>query len=123
MRGEQIFGHGRVALSRILRYFLPYFHIGELLLRISAQDRAYNLKRSRSKLEQYFKQLDAYDILVREDARLYERYQDNPDTFSTASTTDAAARRHTKITRFKEEKAMKQKLEVSRRILPSATTA
>lgn len=111
-----------MTLSGKLRYFLPYYYIGELLLRLNAEQRGSNLKRSRSKLEQYLKQLDTYDILVREDARIYERYQDNPDAFSTASTTDAAARRHTKITRFKEEKAMKQKLEVSRSA-PAVTAA
>lgn len=52
-------------------------------------------------------------MLSKEEARLYERYKERPDSFSTASITDAAARRQTKIERFKEEKALKEKLEVS----------
>jgi len=52
-------------------------------------------------------------MLSKEEARLYERYKEIPDSFSTASITDAAARRQTKIERFKEEKALKEKLEVS----------
>jgi len=64
-------------------------------------------------LERYLKQLDNYDILSKEEARLYERYKERPDNFSTASISDAASRRQTKIDRFKEEKALKEKLEVS----------
>lgn len=70
------------------------------------------LHSSREHYEKFLKLLDSYDILSREDARLYERYREKPDSFSTASVTDAAARRQTKINRFKEEKALKQKLEV-----------
>jgi len=58
------------------------------------------------------KQLDNYDILSKAEARLYEQLKEAPDTFSTASTTDAATRRGTKIARFKEEKALKEKMEV-----------
>lgn len=43
---------------------------------------------------------------------MYEQYRDNPNDFSTASLTDAVARRQTKINRFREEKTLKAKLEV-----------
>ena len=50
-------------------------------------------------------------MLSKEDASLLEQYQEMPNTFSVTSTKDAAARRESKIKRFKEEKALKQKLE------------
>lgn len=61
------------------------------------------------------KQLDAYDILSLGDSKLLEQYREAPNTFSTASTTDAAARRETKISRFRMEKELKQKLEYLQR--------
>lgn len=54
-------------------------------------------------------------MLVRDDVKLYEQYRDDPNDFSTASLTDAVARRQTKINRFREEKALKGKLEVKLR--------
>ena len=65
--------------------------------------------------KQYLKLLDSYDILSAGDARLFEQYQESPNTFSTASTTDPAARRETKIRRFREEKELKQNLEYLQR--------
>ncbi|THC97898.1 hypothetical protein EYZ11_002649 [Aspergillus tanneri] len=44
--------------------------------------------------------------------KLYERYTANPISFSLTSTNDAATRREVKITRFKEEKELKQRLEL-----------
>jgi hypothetical protein len=60
----------------------------------------------------FLKLLDSYDVLSKADAKLYERFRDNPQSFSTASTSDAAARRQTKIARFREEKELRRKLEV-----------
>jgi len=57
------------------------------------------------------KLLDSYDLLSREDLKTYEQCLENPNSFSTTSTTDAA-RRQTKIARFKGEKALKSKIEV-----------
>ncbi len=94
------------------RYFLIHAHLAELLLRISGTDRKAVLLRSRIESERHLKLLDSYDLLSREDSKTYEQYLDNPNSFSTASTTDAAARRQTKIARFKEEKALKYRIEV-----------
>ena len=46
------------------------------------------------------------------DRKLYETYNENPSSFSLAPVNDAAARREVKIARFREEKELKQKLEV-----------
>ncbi|KZF23113.1 type 2A phosphatase-associated protein 42 [Xylona heveae TC161] len=97
--------------SRDLQYLLIDFYLAELLLRQNAPSRKSVLLQARQAYERYIDLLDSYEILSKEDSKLHERYSDNPDRFSTASTTDAAARRETKIARFKEEKALKGKLE------------
>ncbi|KAK3068998.1 Type 2A phosphatase-associated protein 42 [Teratosphaeriaceae sp. CCFEE 6253] len=99
---------------------LPYlfldYRIAELLLRLNYQaHRKANLHRAQRSYEAFLKRLDQYDILAKSDAALFEQYQESPNTFSTASTVDAAARRDAKILRFKAEKALKQKLEYMRR--------
>lgn len=98
-----------------LQYMLLNYRLAELTLKINGLGRKGNLQQAQKSYEQYLRQLDNYDMLSKSDAKLLEQYQDAPTTFSTASTSDAAARRDTKIRRFKEEKAMKQKLEYMRR--------
>ena len=51
-------------------------------------------------------------MLSKSDAKLLEAYNEDKQNFSTVSTTDATARRDIKIKRFREEKELKQKLEV-----------
>lgn len=99
-----------------LQYLLLNYRLAELTLRINGREgRKANLQRASKAYERHLKQLDNYDMLSKPDAALYEQWQEAPNTFSTASTSDAAARRDTKIKRFKEEKALKQKLEYMRR--------
>ncbi|GAB1733890.1 hypothetical protein NU195Hw_g7664t1 [Hortaea werneckii] len=95
-----------------LQYLLLNYRIAELILRINGREsRKANLQRAQKSYERYLKQLDNYDMLGKDDAALLEQYEESPNTFSTAATNDAAARRDTKIRRYKEEKALKQKLE------------
>jgi immunoglobulin-binding protein 1 len=98
------------------RYMSISFHVAELVqkIRISAvAERKENLLRARSYYERFVKLLDAYDVLGKSDAKFWEAYLEDKDHFSTASTRDAAARREAKISRFREEKELKRKLEVS----------
>lgn len=88
------------------------YHLAELVQRITGSDRKATLLRARQSYERFFKLLDSYDVLSKSDAKLYEKYQEAPNSFSTASTTDPAARRETKIARFRTEKDLKAKLEV-----------
>nr|XP_023907996.1 uncharacterized protein C63.05-like [Quercus suber] len=97
-----------------LRYLLLDYRIAELILRLQDGDRKINLGKAQSSYEHYLKQLENYDILSKSDVALWEQFQELPNSFSTASTTDPTARRNTKIQRFKEEKALKQKLEFMR---------
>ena len=92
------------------------FHLAELVqkIRISAiAERKANLLRAREYYERFVKLLDSYDVLSKSDAKLWESYLENKEQFSTANTRDAAARRDAKIQRFREEKELKKKLEVS----------
>ncbi|KAM3424305.1 Uncharacterized protein BST61_g11158 [Cercospora zeina] len=94
-----------------LQYLLLNYRISELILRLNDREhRKANLQRAQHHYERYVKRLDNYELISKEDFKLFEQYQESPNKFSTASATDAAARRETKIKRFKEEKALKEKL-------------
>ncbi|KAF2273546.1 type 2A phosphatase-associated protein 42 [Westerdykella ornata] len=105
---------------------LPYltipYHLADLVQKLpSAGDlnaRKSHLLRARDFYERFLKLLDSYDILSRDDAKLYEAYQEDRDTFTTAGgggTRDPAKRREAKIAQFRREKELKQKLEYLRR--------
>lgn len=91
------------------------YHLAELVQKITSDvaTRKTNLLRARGFYERFLKLLDSYDILGKSDAKLFETYLEDRNGFSTASTRDAAARREAKIARFREEKELKRKLEVS----------
>ncbi|KAL3472100.1 TAP42-like protein [Aspergillus californicus] len=94
---------------------LPYltvdYHIAELLQRSYSSDREATLQRVLRQYERYLARLEDYRILNDKDRKLYERYAANPESFSLTATNDAATRRDVKITRFREEKELKQRLE------------
>lgn len=94
-----------------LQYLLLHYRIAEMTMRINGQTRKANLQSAQKSYEQFLKLLDNYDMLSKADVRLLEQFKESPNKFSTASTSDAAARRETKIRRFKEEKALQQKLD------------
>ena len=107
-------------LLTLLRYMVIDFHLAELVQKIYSTDvsiRKRNLLRARGHYERFLKLLDSYDILDKANAALFESYIEDKDHFSTASTRDSAARRDAKISRFKEEKELKRKLEVQHIIL------
>lgn len=95
------------------------YHLAELVQKVKSSgvsDRKSSLLRARGYYERFLKLLDAYDVLGKADAKLWEAYLEDKEGFSTASTRDAAARREAKIARFREEKELKRKLEVSLRM-------
>lgn len=96
-----------------LQYFLINYQLAELVQKLTGiEQRRGNLARARSLYERFLNLLDTYDMLSKGDTKLLEQYHDSPDQFSVASTSDATARRETKINRFREEKNLKQQLEV-----------
>lgn len=89
--------------------------MGDLILLVAGNDndRKQVLQKARDAYERYLSLLDHYEILSAGDKKLYQEYIESPSTFSTTSaTTDAGARRNTKIVNFKKEKELKKKIEV-----------
>ena len=101
-----------VEVLKYSRYLLINYHLAELVLRVSSHDRKSTLQTARNIYEKYLEQLDQYGILSEQDKRIYGRYLEEPISFSTISTSDPNARRNAKIANFKQEKELKQKLEV-----------
>lgn len=94
-----------------LHHLLAQYRLACLIQRLSSQDRKALLRRAQDSYEKFLRQLDLYDLLSSSDLKLLEQYREDPFTFSTASTSDPAARRERKILRFKQEKDLKQKLQ------------
>ncbi|KAK8868178.1 TAP42-like family protein [Apiospora arundinis] len=100
-----------------LPYLLVSFRIAELLQKISVAtplERRAALRTTREAYEQFLHLLDNYALLSPSDQKMFSLYQEDPERFSTISTTDPAARRNAKIANFKHEKEMKQKLDYMR---------
>ncbi|GBF63727.1 hypothetical protein TMEN_6378 [Trichophyton mentagrophytes] len=89
---------------------VPYL-LAELLQRSYGADRLKTLQQTRDEYEKFLEALDQYELLSPSNKKLYEQYLEQPESFSLTPTNDASARRQVKITRFKEEKELKQKLE------------
>ena len=95
-----------------LQYLTVDYLIAELLLRSYDENRHASLRRCLQLLESFLERLDQYNILSSKDRKLYERFQENRSSFSLLSNSNAEDRRKLKISRFQEEKLLKQKLEV-----------
>lgn len=96
-----------------LRYLTVDYLLAELLQRSYSSDREALLRRALQYYESFLARLEDYDLLSPSDKKLYERYAEDPKSFTLAPMNDAAARREVKVNRFREEKELKQKLEVS----------
>lgn len=88
------------------------YHLAELLQQVATPDREAVLKRALEEYEKYLMHLDEYLLLSGGDKKLFEQYMANPTSFTLAPANDATARREIKVTRYREEKELKQKLEV-----------
>jgi hypothetical protein len=88
------------------------YHLAELIQRGPSADREPVLQKALEQYEKFLTRLDEYELLSKEDRKLFETYMANPSAFTLAPVNDAATRRDTKVRRFREEKELKQKLEV-----------
>jgi hypothetical protein len=88
------------------------YHLAELMQRAATSDREAVLKGALEEYEKYLMRLDEYLLLSDGDKKLFKQYMANPTSFTLMPANDAAARREIKVTRFREEKELKQKLEV-----------
>lgn len=89
-----------------------HYHLAELVQREASAGRESVLRRALHHYETYLTQLDEYELLSAGNKKLFEQYMANPSTFTLAPMNDAAARRDVKVKRFREEKELKQQLEV-----------
>ncbi|KAJ5747411.1 uncharacterized protein N7511_009107 [Penicillium nucicola] len=99
-----------VSTNDIQYMSLEYF-LAELVQRAATSDREASLKRALEQYEKFLGRLDEYELLAGGDKKLFEQYMANPSSWTLAPANDAAARREIKVTRFREEKELKQKLE------------
>lgn len=96
-----------------LPYLLVNYHLAELIQKVptaSPSERAKILDRSRNCYERFLYALDSYSLLTPQYAKMLESYSENPPAFTTTPSSDPAARRDAKISNFRSEKALKQKL-------------
>lgn len=100
------------ANSRLTRYMTLEYHLAELSQRGPSVDREATLRRALEQYERFITRIDEYELLSAGDKKLFEQYMANPSTFTLAPLNDAAARRDIKVRRFRDEKELKQKLEV-----------
>lgn len=94
------------------RYMALEYHLAELVQRGPTSDREAVLRRALEQYEKFLTRLDEHELLSSGDKKFFEQYMANPTTFTLAPMNDAAARRDTKVRRFREEKELKQKLQV-----------
>lgn len=76
-------------------------------------DRHTSLQRSADLLERFLTRLDNYRLLGAGEHELYERYLEQRSNFRLTSTNNPDEKRNIKIRRHREEKDLKEKLEVS----------
>ncbi|KAJ5101751.1 hypothetical protein NUU61_003973 [Penicillium alfredii] len=100
-----------VANPFVARYMTLEYHLAELMQRAHGSDRESVLRRAAEQYEKFLMRLDEYGLLSGGDKKLWEQYMASPSSFILAPVNDAAARREVKVTRFREEKELKQKLE------------
>lgn len=94
------------------RYLTLEYLLADLLQRSYSSDREALLRRSLENYEGYLSHMDDYGLLNDSNRKLYERYTSKPTSFSLTPVNDPATRREAKVSRFREEKELKQKLEV-----------
>lgn len=88
------------------------YNLAEMKIKAYSEDRLSSLRTSVALLERFLTQLDHYGLLNSSDHKLYERFLEQRDSFRIVSSSNPEEKRKIKITRFQEEKSLKQKLEV-----------
>lgn len=100
-----------------LPFLLVSYRVAEVLQKLSVAspvERISALNTTRDAYEKFLHLLDSYSLLSDADVKFFETYNEDPEAFSTISTTDGEARRSAKIANFRQEKQLKQKLEYMR---------
>lgn len=96
-----------------LPFLLLNYHLAELIQKVPTAlpaERTNILDRSRQCYERFLYVLDSYSLLEPQYSKMLETYSEEPALFSTTPSSDPSARRNAKITNFKAEQSLKQKL-------------
>lgn len=106
------------SLEDISTASLPYLSIPyalcELSLKTYSRDRKAQLREAVGLLEEFLGRCEDYEILGPEDRRLWGRVKEEGASFRVVGAgVGAEGRRDVKVRRFREEKAIKEKLRVS----------
>lgn len=88
------------------------YYLAQLILQDNKPNRKAVLQSAQATYEHYILLVNNYLLLSKSDTKLLERYLEGREEFSLVSSTDSAARRDTKIARFRQEKDLKLKIEV-----------
>lgn len=88
------------------------YHLADLTSKQQSPDRASILKQSKSLYIRFLNLCDAYDLLSNYDRSILQPTDPGAPGASSAHV-DAAARRNEKIAKFKLEKELKAKIDVS----------
>ncbi|KAF7158436.1 hypothetical protein CNMCM5623_003439 [Aspergillus felis] len=94
-----------------IQYLTVDYLLADILQRTYTSDREATIRRALELYEKYLSRLDDYGLLNDNEKKLHERYISDPSSFSLTPTNDAATRREVKLSRFREEKELKQRLE------------
>ncbi|RMZ87197.1 hypothetical protein DV736_g5574, partial [Chaetothyriales sp. CBS 134916] len=97
--------------TKDLQYLTVPYLLAELLLRSYGGQRMAGLRRASQLLEDFLARLDQYRMLTKNEQELFERFQQQRSSFSISSTAGPEEKRRIKISRFREEKSLKQKLQ------------
>jgi len=89
------------------------YHLADLTSKQQSPDRASILKLSKSLYIRFLNLCDAYDLLSNYDRSILQPTDLGALEALSAAPVDAAARRNEKIAKFKLEKELKAKIDVS----------
>lgn len=93
------------------RYLSIQYLLGEALVKKIEPERAQVLRQAQAAFARFLGLLDDYRLLSRPDVELLERFSEDRNHFELVVTKDAALRRDAKISRFRDVKELKLKLE------------
>ncbi|OAL37668.1 hypothetical protein AYO20_03175 [Fonsecaea nubica] len=99
-----------------LQYLTVDCLLAEVKIRGYGENRLSSLRDAAELFEQFLTRLDQYGLLDASDRQLYERYLEQRGSFRIVSSNSPEEKRRIKISRFQQEKSLKQKLQVCVRL-------
>ncbi|EXJ63506.1 uncharacterized protein A1O5_11555 [Cladophialophora psammophila CBS 110553] len=97
-----------------LQYLTVDCLLAEVKIKGYGEHRQVSLQDAAELFEHFLTRLDQYGLLGTSDRKLYERYLEQRSSFRIVSSNSPEEKRRIKISRFQEEKSLKQKLQYLR---------